>query len=102
VHVQARQVNLCVGVVGLLFEGLLVLLQRLLQRAEIQADGIRVKAEQGVHHGKAYALFVIVKQRPQHQAALGGRQQPADLAMAERRTRGRPAQGPAWPVSAPG
>ncbi|MNN49216.1 hypothetical protein D3C81_1637280 [compost metagenome] len=45
VQVQARQVYLGVGILGLLLERLLVLFQGCLQRAEIQADGIGIEAQ---------------------------------------------------------
>ncbi len=70
VQVQACQVDLGVGIFGLLLQGLLVLLQGDLQRAEIQADVIRGKAEQGIYRSKAYALLVVIQQRAEYQAAL--------------------------------
>ncbi|MNN51000.1 hypothetical protein D3C81_1656140 [compost metagenome] len=63
VQVQARQMHLGVGILGLLLQGLLVLLEGCLQRAEIQADGVGVEAQQGIHGGKAHALLFVVQQR---------------------------------------
>ncbi|MNV91084.1 hypothetical protein D3C71_1855360 [compost metagenome] len=44
VQVQACQVHLGVGILGLLLERLLVVFKGCLQRAEVQADGIGVEA----------------------------------------------------------
>ncbi|MNE33904.1 hypothetical protein D3C80_1276000 [compost metagenome] len=74
VQVKLGQMQLRGRVVGLLCEYLLILLQGVLQGAEVQTDIVRPQPQQGIDHGEAHALLFIVEQRSEGQAALGAGQ----------------------------
>ena len=57
-----------------------VLVQHLLQRAEVQAQGIWRQAQQGIGRGKTHGLLWVVEDRAEQQCALAGRHQADDAA----------------------
>ena len=77
-NVQARQLNPAFGGFGLGLELFHELVQHLLQRPEVQAQGVWRQAEQGVGGGETHALFGVIQHRAEQQRALAGGHQADD------------------------
>ena len=77
-QIQTCELALGLRVVGLCLERTLVLVDDLLQRAEIQTLLIRRQAQQGAGGGKANALLGVIQQRAEQQCALSIGHQPCN------------------------